>query len=81
MAQQLHELERAMPSVADIEKKAALSILQNKMQSLASGNFDVHYYRCEWKVDPAVRYINGIVTSTFTILSSSNSITFDLTEH
>ena len=79
MAQQLHELERTMPSVADIEKKAALSILQNKMQSLASGNFDVHYYRCEWKVDPAVRYINGIVTSTFTILSSSNSITFDLT--
>ena len=29
------------------------------------------------RVDPAVRYINGTVTSTFTILSSTSSITFD----
>ena len=28
----------------------------------ASANFDVKYYRCEWEVDPAVRYIKGKVT-------------------
>ena len=44
----------------------------------ASNNFDVHYYRCEWTVDPAINYINGKVTSIFTITSATNSITFDL---
>jgi aminopeptidase N len=47
------------------------------MGSLASGNFNVHHYRCDWQVDPAVRYINGKITSTFTIISSTNSISFD----
>ena len=46
--------------------------------SLASGNFDVKYYRCEWEVDPAIRYINGRVTVYYTINASGNSVSFDL---
>ncbi len=47
--------------------------------TLASGNFDVKYYRCEWEVDPAIRYITGKVTVYYQVLSSSTpSITFDL---
>ena len=44
----------------------------------ASNNFDVHYYRCEWNVDPAINFINGKVTSIFTMTATGNSITYDL---
>jgi aminopeptidase N len=44
----------------------------------ASNNFDVNYYRCEWEVDPAVRYIRGIVTLYYTITSATNNISLDL---
>ncbi|MEO7444056.1 MAG: M1 family aminopeptidase [Ferruginibacter sp.] len=45
---------------------------------LSSSNFDVKYYRCEWKVDPAVRYITGKVTAYFVVNAASTSITLDL---
>jgi aminopeptidase N len=76
-AQQPRDLHTEMLSIADIEKKGAESFFQNKMGSLASGNFDIHHYRCEWQVDPAVRYISGSITSSFTIMSPTNNITFD----
>jgi aminopeptidase N len=44
----------------------------------ASENFDVKYYRCQWEVDPAVRYINGKVTTYFNMLTTGGSITVDL---
>ena len=44
----------------------------------ASNNFDVRYYRCEWEVDPSVRYINGKVTIYFTIITATNNIQLDL---
>ena len=48
------------------------------MESVASGNFNVHHYRCEWQIDPGVRYIRGKVTSTFTMLQPGTTITFDM---
>lgn len=48
--------------------------------SQASANFDVNYYRCEWNIDPAIRFISGNVSSHFTISQSTNSITFDLSD-
>src|ERR1035437_5977405 len=47
----------------------------------ASSNFDVKHYRCEWTVDPAVRYIDGEVTSLFQMTASGNSITYDLMDN
>ncbi len=44
----------------------------------ASGNFDVKYYRCEWEVDPAIRYISGKVTVYYLLTASSSSISLDL---
>jgi len=44
----------------------------------ASGNFDVKYYRCEWEVDPAIRYITGKVTVHYQVTATSNSISLDL---
>jgi aminopeptidase N len=46
--------------------------------TLASNNYDVKYYRCEWAVDPAVRYINGKVTVYFKTTAAATSITLDL---
>jgi len=47
--------------------------------SVASDNIDVHHYRCEWQVDPAIRFIDGKVSILFTVKSASNKIIFDLT--
>ncbi|MEJ7610278.1 MAG: M1 family aminopeptidase [Ferruginibacter sp.] len=44
----------------------------------SSDNFDVKYYRCEWEIDPAIRYIKGKVTMYFTMSSAGSSITMDL---
>jgi aminopeptidase N len=44
----------------------------------ASHNFDVNYYRCNWKLNPEVQYINGDITSYFTIKAASDSIVYDL---
>ena len=46
--------------------------------TLASNNFDVKYYRCEWEVDPALYYITGKVTVYYLMSTSSSSISFDL---
>src|SRR5687768_938126 len=46
--------------------------------TLASNNFDVNHYRCEWQLDPAVKYISGKVTARFTITASTTTISFDL---
>ena len=47
-------------------------------QSGASPNFIVKYYRCEWEVDPAIRYITGKVTIYYVITSATNIISLDL---
>lgn len=52
----------------------------NINSTVASGNFNVSYYRCEWKIDPNVRYIAGTVTSYFRISEATNSVTWDLQE-
>ena len=68
--------------IAESEMKASLLSLQATMASTnfskASTNFDVHYLNCKWKVDPAVRYIQGSVLTGFTMLQRSNIVTLDL---
>ncbi|HMK05342.1 MAG TPA: M1 family aminopeptidase [Ferruginibacter sp.] len=44
----------------------------------SSNNYDVKYYRCEWEVNPAVRFIAGKVTIYFTITATTNNIQLDL---
>jgi aminopeptidase N len=68
-------------TLIDAEKKA---LSQKKgdpsLRTSASGNFDINYYRCEWELDPAVRFIKGKVTPYFTVTSSSDKIVFDLSD-
>ena len=65
-------------SISETEAMAHMRIFSHEKQTSASNNFDVHYYRCEWEVDPTIRYINGKVTVYFTMLSESNAVSLDL---
>src|SRR5438045_5340923 len=65
-------------AIADMERSAHERLMNADNITGASNNFDVNYYRCEWEVDPAVRFIKGKVTVYFTITSSTNSISLDL---
>ena len=42
-------------------------------------NYDITYHELRFTVDPAVDFITGQVTSTFTALANMNTVTFDLT--
>lgn len=42
--------------------------------------FDVTYARCEWQLDPAVRYIQGSVTTYFRAATDLSTVVLDLSE-
>lgn len=67
-------------SIAEYEMFTFTPETFNNITTLASQNFDVNYYRCEWKVDPAVRYISGKVTCYFSVTANADTISFDLAD-
>ena len=68
-----------MNEVSASEKRAyRQNLSRQEMKSAASDNFDVNFYRCEWQLDPTVRYIKGKITSYFTVTTATNTISFDL---
>src|SRR5438105_4478084 len=69
---------KTISDIATMERLAHQRLGSMENLTGASGNFDVKYYRCEWEVDPAVRYIKGKVTVYYTITSATNSISLDL---
>jgi len=75
-AQQLEE--KSVESIAEMERLAHQRLTGAEILSFSSNNFDVNYYRCEWSIDPAIRYIDGKVTVYFTLTSATSSITLDL---
>lgn len=72
-----HFLEKAaLAESAQWMKKAAF------LESAGSEVYDLTYQRMEWQVDPAVRFIEGKITSRFTSsISSLHSVTFNLREN
>ena len=68
---------KKVEEIAVMERNAYQRIAGFKQQSLASENYDVKYYRCEWEVDPGVRYIKGKITVYFSAISSVANITLD----
>ena len=76
---QTHEDDvKKLDKIVLAEKLSHERIISTDNVSGASNNFDVKYYRCEWEVDPAVRFIKGKVTVYFTLTSAANSISLDL---
>lgn len=64
--------------IAMQEQQSRQRLLFAKGASAASENFDVKYYRCEWELDPAVRYIKGKITVYYKILQASHNIILDM---
>ncbi len=71
------QLDREVEDIANAEKKSAF-----KKMSLVTNpdtyNYDVTYDKLEFTVDPAVFYISGKVTTTYTALSDMSTLVFDL---
>src|SRR5690242_9257922 len=76
-AQQNNE-GKTIPDIAAMERQGHLRIAAAAAATAASANFDVKYYRCEWEVDPAVRYIKGTVTVYYVVTVATNSLALDL---
>jgi aminopeptidase N len=64
--------------IADMERQQ-MARVQMTSQTSASNNFKINFYRCTWKIDPAIRYIDGKVAAYFTMTAPSTNIVFDLT--
>src|SRR6185436_15749463 len=64
--------------IALMERQGHERITNRENVTQASNNFDVKYYRCEWEVDPAIRYIKGTVTVYYVITSGTGFIALDL---
>ena len=80
-AQQILPIDKDLNSIIENEKRAFARLGGNgnaDLLTFASTNFDVKYYRCEWEVNPEIRYITGKVTSYFTITKATNNIVLDL---
>jgi aminopeptidase N len=81
-AQSVHGILNEMKAHAQAERDAAARSQNARTMSLqsnlASSNFEVKHYRCEWEINPAVKFIAGKVTATIAMTSSGNSVTFDL---
>ncbi|HVK96399.1 MAG TPA: M1 family aminopeptidase, partial [Flavisolibacter sp.] len=65
-------------SVAEMEMSRFAQLQNYDTYSISTNNYDVTFYRCDWTVDPGVRYIAGSVTTHFTTTASADNITFDL---
>jgi hypothetical protein len=76
---QMHKSNACKSSndIAMQEGKQA-SIKQQINRTKASNNFEIYYSNCTWKVDPAIKFIDGKVTHYFTVSSATNLITLDL---
>src|SRR5689334_8378408 len=69
---------KTITDIATMERLAHQRINSTEKLTMASNNFDVKYYRCEWEVDPAIRYIKGEVTVYYVLTSDATSITLDM---
>ena len=66
--------------ILEAEAKAAHKIINYKA-NINTSNYDVTYHRFDWTIDPAVAFISGTVTTTFTAKDDLATITFDLTDN
>src|SRR2546423_10490843 len=64
-------------NIARFERQAHSKKLSEAI-ALASNNFTVHYYKCEWQIDPSKNYIKGKVTAHFIVTALTDSLVFDL---
>jgi len=64
-------------TISNLEKKAASGLMSVAVNPNTS-NYDVTYHQLEFTIDPALYFISGKITTTYTALANMNTITFDL---
>ncbi len=64
--------------IAESEMKSASGLMAFTTNANTQ-NYDITYHKLEFTVNPAVYFITGKVTTTYTALSNMSNITFDLT--
>ena len=69
--------DKELDDIVNAEKKSAASQM-TFVTNPNTLNYDITYHKLEFTVDPAVYYIAGKVTTTYTALSDMNTVTFDL---
>ncbi|MBT8384389.1 MAG: peptidase M1, partial [Bacteroidia bacterium] len=74
------EVPTTFDDIVEAEAKAAHKIINYKA-NINTSNYDLTYHRLEWNIDPAVAFISGNVTSTFTAKEDLNTVTFDLADN
>ena len=67
----------SIENIANSEKKASTKIM-NLAVNPNTSDYDVTYHKLEVTVNPAVRFISGKVTTTYTALANLSTVTFDL---
>ncbi|KOS08376.1 peptidase M1 [Flavobacterium akiainvivens] len=72
--------QAAFDRLVEAEMKSAYNIA-NFTANENTGNYNVTHHTLEFTVDPAVQYITGSVTTTFTALENMGAITFDMSSN
>jgi aminopeptidase N len=73
--QSAHSADISIPAM---EQKAHEGMFRSTLTG-AANTYDINYNRCQWTVDPAVRYIKGVITTYFKpTVSGFNQVEFDL---
>lgn len=68
--------ERELDQLMESEAKSAMARM-NFVANPNTQNYDVTYHELDLSVDPAVSYIEGVVTTTFTALENMDQVIFD----
>lgn len=71
-------LSRSIKSISESERARAVSF--SRIAVTANDYYDIKYYRCEWTLDPAERFISGSVTLVFNTLTDTDIITVDFSD-
>jgi aminopeptidase N len=71
------DLKQSLDNIIETEREHHKA-LEAFEPSGAGANFDITYHRFEWRVNPAYRYIAGLVTTYFKAVETMNQMTFDL---
>jgi aminopeptidase N len=64
-------------TIATAEKKSGSNLMQFAPNPNTL-NYDITYHKLEFTVDPAVYFVSGKITTTYTALANMNTLYFDL---
>jgi len=74
------ETNSTFDRLIEAEAKSASKTI-NYRTNINTANYDVTHHNLAFTIDPAVAFIEGIVTTTFTAKNNMNRVTFDLDDN